>query len=262
MMLGARTAAWAKSGGWINPYATDGLVAMWDGEWNVAGGVHDSSSRYWNDLSGNEYNLDCQYNRYTHGTFDDNSLVCGSGHGCQAYGIKSIPQNDNHHVEICVDFGSDLNYTNRMFPLFYGGGGVTTSAGVKSRMVVMIQQFDSYTRNGPFVSFPSAVNTNTNYWGSYRLPRKMVVSVNIIEQFVNEIKMKKSSTFEWGSTNYPRYIVIGGDSDTQGGDPSSGWSTILPTGARIHQIRVYSRHLSMQERLSNYAIDKARFGLT
>ena len=30
MMLGARTGAWAKSGGWVNPYLTDGLVAMWD----------------------------------------------------------------------------------------------------------------------------------------------------------------------------------------------------------------------------------------
>lgn len=38
MMLGARTSAWAKSGGGVvNPYITDGLFAMWDGEWN--GGV-------------------------------------------------------------------------------------------------------------------------------------------------------------------------------------------------------------------------------
>ena len=24
---------------WTNPYVTDGLVAMWDGEWNAGGGV-------------------------------------------------------------------------------------------------------------------------------------------------------------------------------------------------------------------------------
>lgn len=30
-----------KSGGaWVNPYVTDGLVSMFDGEWNNGGGVH------------------------------------------------------------------------------------------------------------------------------------------------------------------------------------------------------------------------------
>ena len=29
MMLGARTAAWAKAGGWKNPYITDGLNHLW-----------------------------------------------------------------------------------------------------------------------------------------------------------------------------------------------------------------------------------------
>ena len=54
MMLGARTAAWAKSVGWVNPYQTDdnALIAMFDGEWNVSGGVHDSNSPVWNDLVG------------------------------------------------------------------------------------------------------------------------------------------------------------------------------------------------------------------
>ena len=29
MMLGARTGAWAKSGGWVNPYVTNGLNHLW-----------------------------------------------------------------------------------------------------------------------------------------------------------------------------------------------------------------------------------------
>ena len=32
-------------GGWNNPYVTDGLVAMWDGEWNAGGGVHDTDAK-------------------------------------------------------------------------------------------------------------------------------------------------------------------------------------------------------------------------
>lgn len=42
-----------KRGGWVNPYITDGLVAMWDGEWNAGGGVHDASATVWKDIVGN-----------------------------------------------------------------------------------------------------------------------------------------------------------------------------------------------------------------
>lgn len=38
---------------WTNPYVTDGLVAMWDGEWNAGGGVHDASATVIKDLVGN-----------------------------------------------------------------------------------------------------------------------------------------------------------------------------------------------------------------
>lgn len=38
---------------WHNPYIADGLVAMWDGEWNAAGGIHDASATTWVDLTGN-----------------------------------------------------------------------------------------------------------------------------------------------------------------------------------------------------------------
>ena len=37
-----------------NPYVTDGLIAMWDGEWNVGLGIHDSSSTTWVDLVGDK----------------------------------------------------------------------------------------------------------------------------------------------------------------------------------------------------------------
>ena len=49
-MLGARTGAWAKENGWKNPYVTDGLIAMWDGEWNAGGGVHNPNATNWIDV--------------------------------------------------------------------------------------------------------------------------------------------------------------------------------------------------------------------
>ena len=56
MMLGARTAAWAKSGGGVptaRDYVQDGLIAMWDGIENAGWGVHNQNERsIWVDLVG------------------------------------------------------------------------------------------------------------------------------------------------------------------------------------------------------------------
>ena len=44
-----------EEAGWVNPYVTDGLIAMWDGEWNAGGGVHDPNATTWKDLiAGND----------------------------------------------------------------------------------------------------------------------------------------------------------------------------------------------------------------
>lgn len=40
----------AKANNWTNPYIVDGLVAMWDGEWNMKGGEHASMPSMWVDL--------------------------------------------------------------------------------------------------------------------------------------------------------------------------------------------------------------------
>ena len=49
-MIGMRNLMIAGGGGWQNPYVTDGLVAMWDGEWNAGPGAHDASSQYISSL--------------------------------------------------------------------------------------------------------------------------------------------------------------------------------------------------------------------
>ena len=56
-IMSARETGSATSGQWDNPYITDGLVAMYDGEWNVAPFEHDDYADVWKDLSGNRYDL-------------------------------------------------------------------------------------------------------------------------------------------------------------------------------------------------------------
>ena len=53
---------------WSNPYVTDGLIAMWDGEWNVGPGKHNPNATTWKDLAGS-CNLDV-----TIGTWIKNGL--------------------------------------------------------------------------------------------------------------------------------------------------------------------------------------------
>lgn len=54
MELAARQYTWPDGAkGWVNPYVTDGLIAMWDGEWNAGGGVHDDLATGLKDLVGN-----------------------------------------------------------------------------------------------------------------------------------------------------------------------------------------------------------------
>ena len=55
--MGAAGASQTSASGWVNPYVTDGLIAMWDGEWNAGGGVHDPEATVWKDLSGYGYDL-------------------------------------------------------------------------------------------------------------------------------------------------------------------------------------------------------------
>lgn len=60
-------------------YAQDGLVAMWDGEWNT-GGVHDSNSTVWTDLVGGKIltlNGSAVFGENYMGTSDDVSGAIG-----------------------------------------------------------------------------------------------------------------------------------------------------------------------------------------
>ena len=68
---------WATAGGWSNPYITDGLIAMWDGEWNAGYGVHDTSAQTWKDIVG-----DNDITSITNSTWGEKWLVLGGVGPC------------------------------------------------------------------------------------------------------------------------------------------------------------------------------------
>lgn len=55
-MIAAKQQYWGGAAEWKNPYVTDGLVAMWDGEWNAGPGKHDANATEWKDLVGGSAN--------------------------------------------------------------------------------------------------------------------------------------------------------------------------------------------------------------
>ena len=78
---------------WTNPYVTDGLVAMWDGEWNAGGGVHDANNRLLNIIE------DGLFGDISGGTITANHLYTTS----RISSSVSSSLSDYMTVELCVD---------------------------------------------------------------------------------------------------------------------------------------------------------------
>ena len=103
MLLGARQFFEKRGGGWKNPYVADGLVAMWDGEWNAGGGVHDAAATVWKDVSGNGYDLPLSAASVSLG---ENTMTINSG-SVLDYGES---------VEIaCLEFVGSIRKTSAFF---------------------------------------------------------------------------------------------------------------------------------------------------
>ena len=235
MMLGARTAAWAKAGGggggWTNPYVTDGLVAMWDGVWNAGGGIHDPNATVWKDLIGaHDFVLPAGIS-----FGEDCALFTKSAGKDQSWGFY---KNEILTIEVCgkhtstaVGFAFQfsegttgerlfayLSTNNRGFQFMSGGKTMNRPAfGIRwSVAATFITTTTSHS--GQTETFyngqSSPMNTGTTGWGA----RKACIGYY---------------------SNKDTYAFVG----------------------EICSVRLYSRAITSAEIAANYAIDKARFNL-
>lgn len=228
MMLGARTAAWAKSGGWVNPYVTDGLVAMWDGEWNAGGGIHDPNATVWKDLIGDN-DLTVQ-----NGTWGSDGLITPNSDYTvnPAIGSKAaIPLS----ADILIDINMVFNYSRNTYVLEFGDN----------------QHILTLERNSGFITRHEGRVFSFD-WGMKRIA--VHVDYKNDRLFVNGAEVVDRGGYNTWSTS--ALVVLFGYSG----------NSIL--GARrcyfgkYLAIRPYEKVLNPDEIASNYAIDKARFGLT
>ena len=220
--------AWGlgRKRGWTNPYVTDGLIAMWDGEWNAGGGVSDPTTGKILDLCGGEpFVVDA-----AKGTLTGKSLLfSGRSATCNRtmtdFGtVECVARLDSGRI---IFYGCTKNGTTGLgddFSAIRGAGAgefceFCFPQGV-SRSVIPIQYNVAYTLSSS---------------GSNRYRDGVLVESTL-----------RGNT--WGNQTV---IDIGGRVSTSNYDGAG----------ELFALRVYSRDLTADEIAANCAIDKQRFNL-
>lgn len=243
MLIAARESFAAAR--WKNPYITDGLVAMWDGEWNVGGGRHSASTTTWKDLCGGA-NQDFALTE--HGTWGANCLqtdglgaaaLCGKLFDySQILTVESVGQIDvaaaaRSLFNLATWYrNGGTNYTTRMFMYSTNasGNGYTFSGFASSRKC--------------YVS--SAVGVRLGVSARYDAQTCNALTVNGAEQTATSL------THGAGASSSQTHATIGAGNETTTGALAQG---------KLYTLRLYSRVITAAEIAANYAIDKARFNL-
>lgn len=224
---------------WRNPYVTDGLVAMWDGEWNAGGGVHDPNATTWNDcvdgvmLTPNGTPIWTTDGLYGNGT---------SFHANIPY-MATLLETGKYSVEVCIGESRTARNDNGLVAIGNTGSGSADGGGVYMKI-----------NAGSNTAFNVVVNSenygrNDTYTGN----QTFSMSANAGSEF---------SVFGNGSLYQNKTATVGFTPPNDNfsiGQFKNVYS--FNTYIDIHCVRVYSRALSVSEIAANDAIDKRRFNL-
>lgn len=208
-----------------NPYVTDGLVAMWDGEWNAGLGVHISNPMSIYDISGNGHTL------YFTGIYSigPNYVYIDGTSG--AYGFVQnfrfgVPttQETCIEIELAHRYGRIIGENRGLCIYYEGQPGYIYGFGT-----------DGF------------VNGTTNIGLNIPFSYSLAVADGCGRVFVNGVYQGRRPTInsQYEGTTY----IFGRNTSGRG-----------ITG-KFFNIRFYSRTLSAEEIAYNYTIDKERFGL-
>lgn len=210
---------------WINPYVKDGLIAMWDGEWNAGPGEHDATATTWKDLVGST-----DFSLTDAGSWSADSLLCtGTRAAATATRISSYVT-------------AEAVFLNR------------SSSGMV---------FAAFSRGKAFVSYDTEMYLSTYYKsGSFSNSRNLRQAVCAIYADSSGTAVPQSffhnglvGTVVGGALDYnitDGIMLVGGQSEAGDTRALSG---------EVCALRLYSRALTADEVAANYDVDKRRFSI-
>lgn len=218
---------------WVNPYVTDCLVAMWDGEWNAGGGKHNDSPTVIADLAGSSpleivapvsssITIGADY-------FSPNGIYSGSTANTTTSVAKDAIMNGAATIEVCCYCGE------------YGGGATPFRCGSDNN---------------------TALYSADNYVFRWLRIRGSLVNVSNSSIAVGgsgsfSIRVGGAGTAFFRDGSYAVAASVGtqtvADGIVIGANTAGKW--------KFYCIRIYSRALTAAEIAVNYAVDKKRFNL-
>ena len=224
---------------WKNPYVTDGLVAMWDAEWNAGGGKHDATQRMI-DLSGNGAMA-----TVLAGSPEMNAnYIQLDGHS--AFQFTASPQiaaltKNAATIEIAVKFESTVEnefalYLEPTYSIIYSCFGYRIAG-----------------RYGLFASFWGSTYPQLEImkpWPTYAHLYACTSTASRSVHYINNAQKKSAS-----QSDHRPFAV-----SCSSGYIGFGYGNYMK--GKFYSARLYSRTLAAAELAANYAIDKARFGLS
>ena len=215
-------------------YAQDGLVGQWDGIENAGVGLHDATTNYWTDLTGQsgDFALCTSVASFTADGLKKNTQ------GFMATNVTPTARTDVRAIEVVVS-------------------GAPASGWVNAILI---------TRNQTVTFNNDRSGGNRDYffdadkygWRTPQRPKQETITVFYEDSskatscYQNGAKPTGSKTTNnWGAPTYPT-MHIGGRTGYTGGDYQT-------YGYTIHAIRLYDRKLTQEEIRRHAMIDQIRF---
>lgn len=218
-----RIGHWEQDDQTTPDYVSDGLIAMYDGIKNTRNG-HNDKSLYWEDLSGNDIDLEIQVPYATNWKSDALQNTINNG-GARTTATITTPA----HVEIVV-----RNYRNS------GWSVIATFNNLASRLI----QYSSdglhpiESRRGYLCEVWKRNSASFDYVnGKYKINGQDGAIGTLSDSWASRNSNCSINLFRYG--NETSYWVCG----------------------EICSLRLYDRSLTDEEVAHNFAIDRVRFGI-
>ena len=235
MQIAARegfAAANKRGGHTAADYATDGLVALWDGIENAGYGVHNPTATAWKNLVGavgGDFVV-------TAGHFTDNALAVTGVNYTRTAGMPSSPTN-TLTVDVAFTIPNVVRTAGAMFSWRFETSGplVTSTAWSYFRI--------TGGSNGTYGNDTNSYDLVPFVGKSFNATMTTFVGQNGL--YVGGALARSAFTTRASfNAKYKALLNAGGQGEI-----------------RYHSVRVYSRFLSASEIAANAAIDKERFNL-